>query len=229
MAFWVCSRAKKQYTGSGNTAKHPPRMRRTFRACRDAARKTQAWVEVKVANDMENKERVLQTRARQAEARGQSRGSVPVSTLTTAAGDGLGAASRGEPGRRTRGGDGDTRPVPHSDRRAAQPALGGHGEGVRSLHHGEEKGLGSPSQHPGCKGQLQGQGQPRRRQGAAGTGCAERGFVSLQAIFHRGINGWHNLRRDTAPSPPRCDGAGCQTAVSLPSVRGLAIPWGAHR
>lgn len=43
-----------------------------------------------VANDMENKERVLQTRARQAEARGQSRGSVPMSTLTTAAGDGLG-------------------------------------------------------------------------------------------------------------------------------------------
>lgn len=91
MAFWVCSRAKKQYTGSGNTAKHPPRMRRTFRACRDAVRKTQAQVDLKVAKDTENnKERVLQIHARQAEARGQSRGSVPMSTLTTAAGNGLG-------------------------------------------------------------------------------------------------------------------------------------------
>lgn len=79
-----------------------------------------------VANDMENKERVLQICARQAEARGQSRGSVPLSTPTTTADDGLGAASRGEPGRRTGGGDGDTRPVPHSTRRTEHTGIEGH-------------------------------------------------------------------------------------------------------
>lgn len=106
---------------------------------------------LEVANDMENKERVLQTRARQAEARGQSRGSVPLSTPTTTADDGLGAASRGEPGRRTGGGDGDA-PGPtqheesgtHRDRRA-QPALGGHREGVSSLRR---EGLGVPVTAP---------------------------------------------------------------------------------
>lgn len=117
-------------------------------------------------------------------------GNGTASTRAASAGDGLGpkgAALR-------RGGDGDTRPVPHTgrgdrgtcdDRRAGQPALGGRREGVRSPHPGEEKGLGSPSQPPGCKGQPQGQGQLSLDKDRHGEDTGQRVQVALSKASSR--------------------------------------------